>query len=178
MEDWAADFIETKDYETLIDEIMQEYGTEILKLVYTYVRNQQTAEDLTQDIFVKCYRSLHTYNGKSKLRTWLWRIAINKCKDYLKSWDYKHVTPSNDQWKDSPSSEETEYAVIKKEEESELFFAVMNLPVNYREVIYLYYFEELSIDEIARITSCAAGTVKTRMRRAKQLLKAGLKEEL
>ncbi|MGX1193467.1 sigma-70 family RNA polymerase sigma factor [Metabacillus sp. SLBN-84] len=178
MEEWAADFIETKDYETLIDEIMHEYGTEILKLVYTYVRNQQTAEDLTQDIFVKCYRSLHTYNGKSKLRTWLWRIAINKCKDYLKSWDYKHITPSNDHWTDAPSSEETEYAVIKKEEESELFSAVMNLPVNYREVIYLYYFEELSIDEIARITSCAPGTVKTRMRRSKQLLKAGLKEEL
>ena len=75
---------EIEDKEDLIDEIMNKYGQEVLQLVYSYVNNKEVAEDLTQDIFVKCYKSLHTYKGNSNLKTWLWRIAINHCKDYLK----------------------------------------------------------------------------------------------
>ena len=74
---------EIEDKEDLIDEIMNKYGQEVLQLVYSYVNNKEVAEDVTQDIFVKCYKSLHTYK-EFELKTWLWRIAINHCKDYLK----------------------------------------------------------------------------------------------
>ena len=86
MDELTVEVFEIEDKEALIDEIMNKYGQEILQLVYSYVNNKEVAEDLAQDIFVKCYKSLHTYKGKSKLRTWLWRIAINHCKDYIKSW--------------------------------------------------------------------------------------------
>lgn len=71
--------------EMIIDELMQQYGEEILKLVMQYVHNHSVAEDLTQEIFVKCYKALPSFQYGSSLKTWLWRIAINHSKDYLKS---------------------------------------------------------------------------------------------
>ncbi len=86
VDELTIEAFEIEDKEDLIDEIMNKYGQEVLQLVYSYVNNKEVAEDVTQDIFVKCYKSLHTYKGKSDVKTWLWRIAINQCKDYIKSW--------------------------------------------------------------------------------------------
>src|SRR5690606_9777816 len=77
--------------EAIIDELMQQYGEDVLKLVMQYVHNNSVAEDLTQEIFVKCYRALPSFQNGSSLKTWLWRIAINHSKDYLKSWYAKNV---------------------------------------------------------------------------------------
>jgi RNA polymerase sigma-70 factor (ECF subfamily) len=175
VEELTADVIETEDKEVLIDEIMTRYGQEILQLVYSYVKNQGLAEDLTQDIFIKCYKSLHTYSGKSKLRTWLWRIAINHCKDYLKSWYNRKVIMTDEEPANSKTKKElVEQVVIQKEEDDELIAAIMKLPIKYREVIYLFYYEELPIKEIAVLTDTGDNTVKTRLKRAKELLKERL----
>lgn len=92
VDELTIEAFEIEDKEDLIDEIMNKYGQEVLQLVYSYVNNKEVAEDVTQDIFVKCYKSLHTYKGNSNLKTWLWRIAINHCKDYLKSWYNKKLS--------------------------------------------------------------------------------------
>ena len=92
MDELTIEAFEIEDKEDLIDEIMNKYGQEVLRLVYSYVNNKEVAEDVTQDIFVKCYKSLHTYKGKSNVKTWLWRIAINQCKDYIKSWYNKKLS--------------------------------------------------------------------------------------
>lgn len=175
MEELLTNTIEIEDKDALIDELMERYGQDILRLVYSYVNNSQMAEDLTQDIFVKCYKSLHTYSGKSKLRTWLWRIAINHCKDYLKSWYNRNVLVTEEEPTNYRTAKEMiEDAVIQKEEDDQLIAAIMTLPIKYREVIYLFYYEELLIKEIAVLTEVSANTVKTRLRRAKELLKERL----
>ena len=175
MDEITAEINEIEDAVEAIDEIMNKYGQEILQLAFSYVKNKQIAEDLTQEIFVKCYRSLHTYSGKSKFRTWLWRIASNHCKDYLKSWYNKNVFTTDYQpIYDSIQSESVEQTVIQDEEDGQLASAVMNLPVHYREVIYLFYFEEMSIKEIAVVTESKENTIKTRLKRAKELLKERL----
>jgi RNA polymerase sigma-70 factor (ECF subfamily) len=164
-----------EDKQLMIDEIMDLHGQEILQLVYSYVNNKQVAEDLTQEIFIKCYKSLHTYNGKSKLRTWLWRIAINHCKDFLKSWYNKNVVVTGEEPANHMTKKEmVEQVVIQKEEDNELISVLMTLPIKYREVIYLFYYEELPIKEIAVVTEVNDNTVKTRLRRAKELLKERL----
>ncbi|WP_342505070.1 sigma-70 family RNA polymerase sigma factor [Sporosarcina sp. FSL K6-2383] len=175
MEEVIVKAFETEDREVLMDEIMSRYGQDILRLVYSYVNNKELAEDLTQDIFVKCYKSLHTYKGRSSLRTWLWRIAINHCKDFLKSWYNKHVVITEEQPISHRTTKEmVEEVVIQKEEDDQLIAALMALPIKYREVIYLFYYEELLIKEIAVITVASVNTVKTRLRRAKELLKERL----
>ena len=167
----------TEDKDLLIDEIMNQYGQEILQLAYSYVNNKAIAEDLTQDIFVKCYKNLHTYSGKSKLRTWLWRIAINHCKDFHRSWYNKNVIIAGEEMPSNGTKKElVEQTVIQKEEDDELIAAIMNLPIKYREVIYLFYYEELPLKEIALVTDAGLNTVKTRLRRAKELLKEELEE--
>jgi len=167
--------LETEDREVLMDEIMTRHGQDILRLVYSYVNSKELAEDLTQDIFVKCYKSLHTYKGKSSLRTWLWRIAINHCKDFLKSWYNKNVVITEEQPITHRTTKEmVEEVVIQKEEDDQLMAAIIMLPIKYREVIYLFYYEELLIKEIGVVTGASANTVKTRLRRAKELLKERL----
>ncbi len=177
MDELTTEVIETGNEAELIDDIMNRYGQEILQLAFSYVKNKEIAEDMTQEIFVKCYRSFHTYSGKSKFRTWLWRIASNHCKDYLKSWYNKNVFSTDYQpIYDSIQSHSVEQTVLQEEEDSELAAAVMELPVNYREVIYFYYFEEMSIKEISAVTEIKENTIKTRLKRAKELLKERLEE--
>lgn len=175
MGELTAEMIEIDNAGELIDEIMDKYGQEILQLAFSYVKNKQVAEDLTQEIFVKCYKSLHTFSGKSQFRTWLWRIASNHCKDYLKSWYNNNVFTTDYQpIYDSIQCDSVEERVIQDEVDGELATAVMELPVDYREVIYLFYFEELTIKEISSITEIKENTVKTRLKRAKELLKERL----
>ncbi|MCM3693628.1 sigma-70 family RNA polymerase sigma factor [Neobacillus niacini] len=177
MEELIIDGFLSEDKELLMDEIMNQYGQEILQLTYSYVNNKAIAEDLTQDIFVKCYKSLHTYSGKSKLRTWLWRIAINHCKDFHRSWYNKNVIIAGEEMPSNGSKKElVEQTVIQKEEDDELISAIMTLSIKYREVIYLFYYEEMSLKEIAVVTETGINTVKTRLRRAKELLKERLEE--
>jgi RNA polymerase sigma-70 factor, ECF subfamily len=168
---------ETEDKEVLLDKLMKMYGQEVLQLVYSYVKDKTLAEDLTQDIFVKCYKAFDTFNGKSKLRTWLWRVAINHCKDFLRSWYNKNVVLSGDkELINNGLISMVEEAVVQKDEDDQLIQAIMMLPIKYREVIYLFYYEELPIKEIADLTDTGDNTVKTRLRRAKELLKVKLEE--
>lgn len=177
MEEISAEAIDIENKDLQIEEIMNRHGQEILQLVFSYVNNKAIAEELTQDIFVKCYKALHTYNGKSKLKTWLWRIAINHCKDFLKSWYNKKVFNTEEESLYNRASKEiVEQTVIQKEEENQLIAAIMKLPIKYREVIYLFYYEDLPIKEIAIVTDAGENTVKTRLRRAKELLKEQLEE--
>lgn len=159
-----------KDDKSLLDEIMSLYGQDILQLVYSYVKDAVVAEDLTQEIFIKCYKALPTYNQQSNIRTWLWRIAINHCKDYRKSWYFRNVSTAEEaqEW---TSTDNVEEEVIQHDEDMQLAGAVMELPIQYRELIYLHYFQEMKLKEISEITGVKLGTVKTRMRQAKRRLK-------
>ncbi|MBA9025778.1 sigma-70 family RNA polymerase sigma factor [Peribacillus huizhouensis] len=174
MKELVAEVLRSGEEDAILDEIMMTYGQDILQLVYSYVKNLPLAEDLTQEIFVKCYQALPRYRGEAKIRTWLWRIAINHCKDYLKSWYYRQVELNTGNYANCQAVDHVEQDIIQKDEDKVLSDAVMNLPVKYREVIYLYYFQELTIKEMAEMTGNSQSTIKTRMRRAKHILKNSL----
>ena len=163
----------------IIDQLIDDYSDDILHLVYTYVKNRTTAEDLTQEIFIKCYEKLHQFNGQSTLKTWVYRIASNHCKDYLRSWHYRKITLTDKLLDYIPSkAKQVEDEVITSIEEDSLTNAVIDLPLKYREVVFLYYYEELSLREISKITTVNINTLKTRLKRAKELLKEKMIEEV
>ncbi|WP_412762365.1 sigma-70 family RNA polymerase sigma factor [Peribacillus simplex] len=170
MEEFVFKWSQMKDNESLLDEIMSLYGQDILQLVYSYVKDAVVAEDLTQEIFIKCYKALPTYNQQSNIRTWLWRIAINHCKDYRKSWYFRKVSTAEEE-QEWTSTDNVEEEIIQQDEDRQLADAVMELPIQYRELIYLHYFQEMKLKEISEITGVKLGTVKTRMRQAKRRLK-------
>jgi len=172
LEESITQDIITNDREKVLDQLMDKYGNSILHLAYSYVGNREIAEDLTQEIFVKCYQKLDQYQKRSSLKSWLWRIAINHCKDYLKSWHYKHIIISDEQAKRTSSGDRVvEHEVIQKYEDEQLVHTVMGLPDTYREVLYLYYFEELTIKEISNLINVNQNTIKTRLKKAKEILK-------
>ncbi|MBT2644638.1 sigma-70 family RNA polymerase sigma factor [Bacillus sp. ISL-41] len=76
---------EAVEREEAIVELMERFGTDVLHLAYSYVRNRQTAEDLAKEIFLKCYKRFDTFKGNLQVQTWLYRIASNHFTDYLKS---------------------------------------------------------------------------------------------
>ncbi|OIJ20150.1 RNA polymerase factor sigma C [Anaerobacillus alkalidiazotrophicus] len=175
----VTDEIMLDEREQIIDQLMHEYSDGILHLVYTYVKNRATAEDLTQEIFIKCYEKLNQFNQQATIKTWVYRIASNHCKDYLRSWHYRKITLSDKILDYIPSkSKQVEEEIITKSEENSLTNAVMNLPLKYREVVFLHYYEELSIAEISKITTVNINTIKTRLKRAKELLKDKMIEEV
>lgn len=161
--------------EEIMEQIMVDYGPDILKLTYSYVRNRTIAEDLTQEIFLKCYVKIDTYNGDSKFRTWLYKIATNHCKDYLRSAHYRYTLLTDKISKitkgKNPSPEES---LVLKDEKNHLANQVFSLPLKQREVIFLYYFEELSLKEISELLALNINTVKSRLLKAKSLLKNSL----
>ncbi|WP_163970443.1 sigma-70 family RNA polymerase sigma factor [Oceanobacillus halotolerans] len=156
----------------ILIKLMEKYGDMVLRVAYTYVKERQLAEDLSQEIFIKCYQSLDTFENRSSYQTWLYRITVNYCKDYVRSWSFRNLIPTsfvrkeNDQIKDSVVSQ-----VMKKEDNNVLFKKILNLSVKLREVLILYYYEDLSIQEIAEILEVKPNTVKTRLHRARKGLK-------
>ncbi|MBM7606602.1 RNA polymerase sigma-70 factor (ECF subfamily) [Metabacillus crassostreae] len=161
----------------LLEQIMIDHGSELVRLAYTYVKDKETAKDMVQNAFVKCYENLDGFRHDAQLKTWLYRITINQCKDYLKSWHYKKVkTLYSIQETAKSFFPSTEKTVVDDYEKQEIYEHISSLPDKYREVIYLYYYKSLKIEEISDITNIQINTVKTRLKRAKKKLKLKLEE--
>ncbi|PYZ99144.1 RNA polymerase factor sigma C [Alteribacter lacisalsi] len=164
--------------EDIVDHLIDVYGDRILHMAYTYVKNEATAEDLTQDVFIKCYEKLDQFHGRSSLKTWLYCVAANHFRDYLKSWHHRKVSLNEKVLSYFPSqNRNVEETVVARDDEQQLSEAVMALPVKYREVVFLHYYEELPLADVSRMTGVNTNTLKTRLTRARQLLKEMISEE-
>jgi RNA polymerase sigma-70 factor, ECF subfamily len=172
-EDLSAEInLDALNREEALIYLMKLYGEEIKRLVYTFVKHWPQAEDLTQDVFISLYTKLDTFRGDSAIRSWIYSIAINKSKDYLKSWSYRKLQLTEKLKGDSSSEKNAvEFQVISNSEDRILYESVLKLPLKYREVILLYYYKEFSIRETSEFLSLNEATVKTRLSRAKRLLK-------
>lgn len=164
-----------------IETIMDTYGDEIKRLVFAYMKNSADTDDVTQEVFVTIYQKLHSFQGNSSLKSWIYSIAINKCKDHLRSWQSRNkrlmeklITSSHTSTKEEITPEEM---ALQKDSSSALFQTVMNLPIKYREVIILFYFKDFSTKEIGAILNLKESTVRTRLNRGREKLKECLSSE-
>jgi len=158
--------------EQKFQEVMQEYTDYLLRLAYLYVKDWSATEDIVQDVFLKFYQNFEQFEERSSLKTYLAKMTINKSKDYLKSWRYRKQILTNSF---SSQTKRERNQIIEHDEKLELADAVLQLPIKYREVVIYYYFEELSVLEVAQILWISDNTVKTRLRKARVLLKNQLK---
>ncbi len=164
--------------EAFLETIFHQYNNDIYRLCFTYVKRKEAAEDLTQEIFLKCYQNYDKFQSMSSIKTWIYRIAINHCKDFLKSGYSKYMIISEKILRFAKGKTKTpEDAVIEKDESAQITDQLLNLPIKYREVIVFYYFKELKIKEIASLLEVNENTVKSRLKRAKELLRISLPNE-
>ncbi len=153
--------------------IMKENGEYLIRLAFYYVKNWSTAEDIVQDVFITFYQKSDQFENRSSVRTYLARITVNKCHDYLRSWKHKIQLYSNLIFAQSASNKNSpEHLVMNKDKNNRLIKEILEMPIKYREVILLYYYQEFSILEISKILNCSENTVKTRLSRARSILKS------
>ncbi|MDC3422202.1 sigma-70 family RNA polymerase sigma factor [Aquibacillus koreensis] len=142
------------------------------RLIFLYVRDKAITDDLTQEVFIKVFSHMNTFEHNSSYKTWIYRIAINQCKDYFRSWTYRKIifNPFIEKTNDNTP----EQILIREDEKSLLTQAILSLPIKYREIIILFYYNELKMKEISNILQVNESTVKTRISRARNLLKKKL----
>ena len=156
-----------------LERIMDEYGEHLLKMAYFYLRDRELAKDIVQEVFISFYGS-SDYQELGKLRAYLTKLTVNRCKDHLRSWSFRNLK-FNKEWIETIHTERDR--LILQEEKSDIAVAVLSLPVKYREVIIFYYYEELTMREVASFLGISENTVKTRMTKARKLLRNELSKD-
>jgi RNA polymerase sigma-70 factor (ECF subfamily) len=153
-------------------EIYDRYSGRIYNFALRFLKNSEAAEDATQEVFVKMMKHAHQFNGDAKLSTWLFSITANWCRDYLRKAENKN-RESDDVLVTLPTP--TEHApdrqLEQRENELRVRRALQALTPEQREAILLSRYQGLSYAEIAQISGCSEGAVKTRVFRAMETLK-------
>ncbi len=167
---------DTRAFATLVDR----YKHMVFTLAMKMLKNNEEAEEVSQDVFIKVYTALQTFKGDSKFSTWLYKIAYYQSLDYLKKQKRNINTSSIDSDVEYhlPSIENTLDAFEVNDRKKAIKSAIDQLPPDDAVVITLHYFEELSLKEIAKIMDIEANTVKVRLFRSRKRLAVLLKSKL
>jgi RNA polymerase sigma-70 factor (ECF subfamily) len=161
----------TFDLEALVDK----YSAMVISQAYFYLKDRQRAEDICQDVFLRLYNKKPLLPDAQSEKAYILRVTINACKDYLKSAWNRKVSYICENY-DAPSPCQTpESTVVDMEQKQLLLDCVMELPDIYKDVILLFYYQELSTEEIARVLGVPGVTVRTRLMRARDKLQTLLR---
>ncbi|MFF5994469.1 sigma-70 family RNA polymerase sigma factor [Lysinibacillus sp. KU-BSD001] len=155
--------------------LIEEYGEYIYHLAYLYVKDKQVAEEITQDVFYTYSVKRNQFRGDASIKTYLTRIVINKSHDELRKMKRQTVLQAILPFMKTVRSAEQE--VLAKVQGESLKEAVWNMPVHYREVMIFYYYEDFTINEIVSLLGISENTIRTRLRRGRELLKQQLTNE-
>lgn len=148
-----------------LEQIIDEYSAHLLRLAYFYTKNRHAAEDIVQEVLIKFIES--NYEERGQIRSYLATMTVNRSKDYLKSWAYKKIQFETKWWMKTTDQDH----VVQQEERSNIGAAILKLPLKYREPILLYYYEEMSVSQVAEVLQINENTIKTRLRRGRYQLR-------
>jgi RNA polymerase sigma-70 factor (ECF subfamily) len=146
-------------------EAIEKYADMVRRICFVHLKNYHDVEDIFQDVFLKYIQFEHEFENEAHEKAWLIRVAINACKDMLKSYFRKNVVSFDELVKEPSFVEDNNRVVLE---------TVAKLPQKYRSVIYLFYYEGYSAVEIAAIIKKSENTVYTWLSRARTQLKADL----
>lgn len=172
------------------DELISAHQDRVLNTAFRLMGNYEEALDLTQEVFLNCFRKIGNFKGDSALSTWLYRITVNTAKNRWKyqqsrginrttSLDAPMEADDEERVKQFPDSQPTPRKVATdREAMAFLEEHLQHLAEEHREVLVLRYIEELSYEEIAEILKLSLGTVKSRIHRARNELRDVMKDYL
>ena len=151
-----------------LEQLVDRYQEQVMRMCFLYLCDKTLAEDAMQETFLKVYRALDTFRGEASEKTWIMRIAIRTCYDMNHSGWFRvfnrQVTPDM----------VPETAVPFEESDDELMNAVIRLPIRLREVILLYYYQGLKVNEVAEALGISQPSVSQRLKRGREKLKDAL----
>lgn len=137
---------------------IRKYSNLIYRVAFSMLNTKDDAEDIFQNVFIKFYENFDKFDNEEYKKSWLIRVTVNECKSLLrKKWFKKH--------------EELDENMMIQKEENEVLYEVQKLPKKYQVVIYLFYYEKYKEKEIAKMIGITENGVKSRIKRAKEMLK-------
>lgn len=148
-----------------------EHSRAIYYLALRFLGDPQRAEDATHDVFLKAFRKRTQFRGESSWRTWLYRIAINHCRNLLQAWHERHVLTTADEslWERAPAPSDSPFRVLEtKELGQRIQQALDGLPGEYRLLLLLVADEQLSYDQVATLTDQTPDAVRGKLHRARK----------
>lgn len=153
------------DAEGSYQAIIDKYKDTVYRVAYSYCKNTSDADDIFQEVFLRYFKNKPKFNTYEHEKAWFIRVTINCCKKLLGSFWFRRTVALQ------------ESIQFEDERESEIFHAIMELPLKYRTVVHLYYYEDYSIREISEIIDIKETTIQTQLQRARNMLRKKLKEE-
>lgn len=171
METLSRIAVENKSHkEEHLEYLMLRFGKKVYQLAYYFLRDRQMAEDIYQEVFLRVYVNLDKFRQESSYYSWIYKITVNLCKDYLKSATFRRIVTVGTA-KDFNESCRESNKLFEQVEGGEVFSHVMDLPEKYRVPICLYYIDDLPVSEIADILKISQNNVKIRLHRGREKLK-------
>ena len=150
-----------------VEMLVERFHQNLFAVAFNVCKNSEDAEEVVQDAFIQYHLKRLDFQSEEHIRAWLIRVTINKAKNAARTFWWRHRR----------SLEETMAALTFDDQESErLFEAVIALPQKYRIVVHLFYYEDYSVHEMAELLSLSESNVKTRLSRARAMLRDTLKE--
>lgn len=156
-----------------IERMVNEYGDALLRMSYLYLKDYHLAEDAVQETFIKAMKSYDSFNQESSEKTWITRIAINTCKNIMRSHWFQMVQGDIDMYITAINDNPIDNFHTK----NSVTGAIMKLSANDRKIIVLYYYQELPVKEIAGIIGKTPNATLQRLNRARMKLKKILMED-
>lgn len=147
--------------------VMKKYAEILYRVAYNLTQSDQDAQDIIQIVFYKLLTKNPRFDSEEHRKRWLIRVTINESKNLLKSYWYKNTCAMDGT---------NEQIIFETKEDTDLYFAVMELPPSSRIVIHLYYYEGYSMEEISKILRITESGVRVRLTRARRALKQKLEE--
>jgi RNA polymerase sigma-70 factor (ECF subfamily) len=151
--------------------IYEEHSRQIFYLALRFLGDPAQAEDATHDVFLKAYRKLGEFRGDSAMRTWLYRIAINHCKNLLQTWHQRNMISNADDsiWESAIASSENPLRVLEIKELGQRIQKTLDaLPEEYRLLLLLVADERLSYEEMATLTGQSSDAIRGKLHRARK----------
>ena len=185
--DWAlVQRVQTGDVRAF-DQLITKYRERLFAIVYNLTSNREDASDLTQEAFIKAFRSIGYFKGQSSFFTWLYRIAVNAALTHLKRNRLRKFFSFENLDQEISQTEvlevlaertQTDKSTLVNELQEKLNEALQRLSLKHRTVVVLFEIEGLSHQEIAQVMDCSEGTVRSRLHYAKQQLQSYLQDYL
>jgi len=174
-----------KGQQSSFSELVNKYKSLVFNLSYRMTNNLEDAEDISQEVFIRVYKSLYNFNPRYKFSTWLYQVTLNLCRDRFRKGKIPSIsldTPPNEgDQKDFNSliadpKNNQEEIFLQVEQTNFINDLIASLPLKYREVIILRHLRDLSYEEMSKILNISLGSVKSHLFRARELLKNKLKK--
>jgi len=160
-------------------DLYAEHSRAIFYLALRFLGDPQKAEDATHDVFLKAFRKMDQFRGEASWRTWLYRIAINHCRNLQQSWNERHMFSNADEaiWDNAVAQSDSPLRVLETKELGERIQKTLDaLPDEYRLLLLLIADEQLSYEEVGALTEQSADAVRGKLHRARKAFAANFKK--